>query len=193
MNKTQLLWGIICLVVAAVLAVLNLTLPPEDLMFQVGDKNMSWLPPVVLGIMGIILVATANKGEEAPIEASATHIKGDPEKIALNKRLETISFGLFLVMLGGFQLVPKDKVPAGWWAIGVGLIFLGLNAMRYFSQIRMSGFTTFLGLLSIVGGIAQLLGWEAMEGAFLFIIIGAALILKPWFDKRQMFGKAEES
>jgi len=30
-----------------------------------------------------------------------------------------------------------------------------------------------------------------MEGAFLLLILGAYLILKPWFEKRRLFGKAE--
>ena len=29
--------------------------------------------------------------------------------------------------------------------------------------------------------------------AFFLIVLGAYLILKPWFDRRQMFGKAEQS
>ena len=192
MNKPKLIWGVICLVIAGGLTVANLALPPENLMFQVGDINMPWIPPVALGIVGIILLATMNQPEEKKAEAKEGVVI-DPEKAALNKRLETVAWGAFLVMLGGFMFVPDEIIKGGWWSIGVGLIFLALNAARYFNGLRMSGFTTFLGLLSIVGGIAQLFGWEAMEGAFLFIIIGAALILKPWFDKRQMFGKAEES
>jgi hypothetical protein len=70
---------------------------------------------------------------------------------------------------------------------------LGLNAARYFYEIRMSGFTTFLGILSLLGGLAELIGMTSLQGALLLIIIGASLILKPWFDKYQLFGKAEES
>jgi hypothetical protein len=73
------------------------------------------------------------------------------------------------------------------------LIFLGLNAARYFNGIRMSGFTTFLGILSLIGGIVQLLGWKSMDGAFFLIILGVYLILRPYFEKRQLFGKAEQS
>ena len=61
MNKSKLVWGIICLVIAGGLILANLRLPPEDLMFQVGDVNMPWVPPIVLGILGIILLATANQ------------------------------------------------------------------------------------------------------------------------------------
>jgi hypothetical protein len=115
----------------------------------------------------------------------------DPEKAALNKNLERAAWGLFLIMLGGFMFVPN--APEGLWSIGVGVIMLGLNAARYFNQIRMSGFTTVLGILAVVGGLVQLFGVRNVEGAFLLIILGAYLILKPWFDKRGLFGKAEES
>ncbi len=115
----------------------------------------------------------------------------DPQKVTLNKRLEGASWGLFLILLGGFMLVPSTTIAKGFWSVAIGLIFLGLNAARYFNGIRMSGFTTILGILSLVGGIIQLLGWKSLDGAFFLIILGAYLILKPWFDKRQLFGKAE--
>ncbi len=116
----------------------------------------------------------------------------DPERAALNKRLETIGWGLFLIMLGGFALVPGDTIPKGWWSIGVGAIMLGLNLARFRAGIRMSGFTTVLGILSVLGGVLQLIGFTGMEGAFLLIILGAYLVLKPWFDEHRLFGKAEQ-
>ncbi len=117
----------------------------------------------------------------------------EPEKAALNKRLETTFWGLFLIMLGGWALIPAATIPKGAWSIGVGLLMLGLNATRYFSGIRMSGFTTVLGILAVLGGIGDMLGWADLNGAFLLIILGAYLILKPWFEKQRLFGKAEES
>ena len=192
MNKSKLIWGIICLVIATGLAVANLALPPEDLMFQVGDINMPWIPPIVLGIVGIILLATMNQPEEQKPETRAEVII-DPGKAALNKRLETMAWGAFLVMLGGFMFVPDEIIKGGWWSIGVGLIFLGLNAARYFNSLRMSGFTTFLGILSVIGGVLDLVGMEGVNGAVLLIVLGGYLILKPYFEKRQLFGKAEQS
>ena len=116
----------------------------------------------------------------------------DPEKARLNKQLERSAWGLFLIGLGGWLFVPKGSVPEGVWSIYVGLIMLGLNGARYMNKIRMSGFTTVLGIISILGGIVQLLGVSGMEGAFLLIILGIYLILKPWFEQRRLFGKAEE-
>jgi hypothetical protein len=114
----------------------------------------------------------------------------DPEKAALNKNLERMAWGLFLIMLGGFMFIRQ--VPDGLWSIGVGAIMLGLNAARYLNQIRMSGFTTVLGILAMAGGVVQLFGVDGVEGAFLLIILGAYLVLKPWFDGRRLFGKAED-
>ena len=115
------------------------------------------------------------------------------EKKVLNKRLESIGWGCFLIMLGGFALVPEAVVPKGLWSIGVGVIMLGLNIARYFSKIKMSGFTTFLGVIALISGVMQLLGVHSFEGAILLIILGAYLLVKPWFDRRQLFGKAEYS
>lgn len=190
MNKSKLIWGIICLVIAGGLVVANLALPPEELMFQVGDVNMPWIPAIGLAIVGIVLLATVNQPEEKN-EAKA-EVTVDTEKAAHNKRLETIAWGCFLIMLGGFMFVPGEIIKGGWWSIGVGLIFLGLNAARYFSGMRMSGFTTFLGILSVIGGVLDLVGMEGVNGAVLLVVLGGYLILKPYFENRQLFGKAEQ-
>ena len=94
-------------------------------------------------------------------------------------------------MLGGFALVPDKTIPKGLWSIGIGVIMLGLNAARYLNKIRMSGFTTILGILALIGGIAELLGVTNLDAALLLLILGSYLMLKPWFDKRRLFGKAE--
>jgi hypothetical protein len=193
MNKSRLIWGIICLALAGLLTVLNLTLSPDKLMFMVGNVNMPWVPPVVLAIVGIVLLAGAGGGAGVKAEERELEPVQDPEKAALNKRLETIAWGCFLILLGGFMFVPNAMVNRGLWSIGLGVIMLGLNAARYFNNIRMSGFTTFLGILSLLGGIAEFLGVTSLEGALFFIILGAYLILKPWFEKRQLFGKAEQA
>jgi len=192
-NTSRLVWGVVCLVLAGALGVLCIVLPPENLMFQIGDQNMPWIPAVVLGIVGIVLLATVGSSEPAAAEAVRPAVVPNPEKIGLNKRLENIGWGLFLIMWGGSALVPDEAVSDGWWSIGVGLIMLGLNVARYFNQIRMSGFTTFLGIMAIISGVLQLMGLNDLGGAIFLIILGSYLLVKPWFDERQLFGKAEES
>jgi hypothetical protein len=128
---------------------------------------------------------SAQNTQAAPIQ--------NPEKAALNKRLESIGWGLFLIMLGGFALVPSATLPKGLWSIGIGVIMLGLNVTRYFYKIKMSGFTTVLGVIAIISGVLELMGQNDLGGAIFLIVLGTYLLVKPWFDKRQLFGKAEES
>jgi hypothetical protein len=194
MNKSRAIWGVICLVLAGFLGIMYFVLPTEDLMFTVGDQNLPWVPALILGVVGLILLAssvTTDVKEEHPNRKPVAHI--DPEKAALNKRLETICWGLFLIMLGCFMFVPEEIIKGGWWSVGIGMIMLGLNVTRYINQIKMSAFTTFLGILSLVGGFAQVLGWSALDNALFFILLGAFLLSRPIFDKKDRFGKAEES
>jgi len=190
-NRSKLIWGIICLVLAGLLAVLNVRLPADKLMFMVGSRNMPYVPVILLAIVGVALVASPSRAK-AP-EEKTPEIVEDPARAALNKRLETIAWGLFLIMLGGFMFVPGELIARGIWSIGVGIIMLGLNAVRYRYGLRMSGFTTFLGIVSLISGVLELLFFEAIEGAILIIVLGAYLIAKPWIDAQRLFGKAEES
>lgn len=193
MDKSKLVGGVICLSLAVLLVVVNLRLPGESVMFMIGERNMPYVPPIVLGVIGVFLLATVGTGAKAIQTVEEPAPVPDPDKVALNGRLEAIGWGLFLMMLGGFILVPESRVPRGVWSIGVGVIMLGLNLARYAFKIRMSGFTTGLGIISIAGGVLQLLGYETLEGAILLIILGLYLILRPFFDRRQLFGKAEDS
>lgn len=107
------------------------------------------------------------------------------EKHELNKRLETIGWALFLIMIGGLGLVPAAQVPGGAWLIGVGLIMLGLNAARYLNGINMSGFSTFLGILALLSGLGDFLGLQLPLFPILLILIGANLLLKPLFERNE--------
>jgi len=62
MNKGRLVGGIVCLVLAVVLGVLSVVLPPDSMIFYAGEENLRWFPALVLGIAGIALLATAGSG-----------------------------------------------------------------------------------------------------------------------------------
>lgn len=195
MNRSQAIGGFICLAIAALLAVLSVTLPADQMMFMIGDVNAPIVPVIILVVVGVALLITARsrheKGpEDLPVEKTKEQELKAEEQKALNGRLEAFGWGLFLIMIGGLALIPDEQIPNGVWSVGVGLIMLGLNGARYYYGIKLSGFTTVLGLLALLGGLAQLMGLESdFGGAFLLIILGAYLLLKPWFDKRGIFGK----
>jgi hypothetical protein len=100
----------------------------------------------------------------------------DARKQDLNRRLETVSWGLFLIMLGGFALV-KD-VPEGTWLIGAGLIMLGLNAVRMLVGIRASWFTLIIGTIALLSGLGSVLGVDVPVGPVLIILIGLAIVVR---------------
>ena len=102
----------------------------------------------------------------------------DPRSNALNERLQSISWALFLIMAGGFLLVPAGQLPEGSWLIGLGVILLGLNAVRYLRGIAMSSFTTIVGAIALASGAGDLSGVDVPVGPMLLILIGASIILR---------------
>jgi hypothetical protein len=96
-------------------------------------------------------------------------------------------------VLGGFAFVPKQIIAGGFWSIAVGVIMLGLNVARYLYGIKMSGLTTFLGVVSVISGVLEVLGVNALGGPILLIVLGLYLVERPWFEDRRLFGKAEEA
>ncbi len=107
------------------------------------------------------------------------------EKQTLNKRLQNISWGLFLIMLGGLGLVPNAVIPGGTWLIGAGLIMLGLNAARFINGIPMSGFTIGLGILALLAGASDFFGVQLPLFPILLILIGAEILVKPYLERKQ--------
>ena len=80
MNKSRLIWGIICLALAALLSVLNVTLPADKLMFTVEGKNMPWVPVAILGIIGLALLLTAvGRTQKAVQEAQPRTVDEEKE------------------------------------------------------------------------------------------------------------------
>ncbi len=59
MNKGQLIGGVVCLAVAALLAVLMVTLPEGKVVFMIGGRNLPIVPASILGVLGLWLVVTA--------------------------------------------------------------------------------------------------------------------------------------
>jgi hypothetical protein len=80
-DKGRLIGGIICLAVAALLAVLNMRLPADKLMFSFMGENMIWVPVVILGLLGLVLLVTAPMGRQrARTQAPGAKSTADPDK-----------------------------------------------------------------------------------------------------------------
>lgn len=119
----------------------------------------------------------------AEFDQDTPHQPGD--KHALDKRLESLGWGLFLVMIGGLWLMPEKSLPEGTWLVGTGLIILGLAAVRYFNDIQVSGFWTALGVIALGIGVGDVLGLDIPVVPILLIIIGASFLLKPLLSRKR--------
>ncbi|MFC2160610.1 hypothetical protein ACFLRX_03035 [Acidobacteriota bacterium] len=107
------------------------------------------------------------------------------QKLHLNKKLEAIGWGFFLIMIGGLWLLPDETVPEGAWLIGVGVIMLGLNAARSVYGIKVSGFTVVLGILALSIGISDLFGVDLPVFPILLILWGLSVVLEPFLKKNR--------
>jgi hypothetical protein len=109
-------------------------------------------------------------------------VGSEESKEALNRRLESLGWGLFLIAIGMLWLAPAGVVPEGTWLIAAGVILLGVNLVRYRNDITLSGTGVLLGLLAIIFGVASFVGLELPFVAILLIVVGASIILRPWID-----------
>jgi hypothetical protein len=79
--------------------------------------------------------------------------------------------------------LPEGTLPKDAWLIGSGLIMLSINFVRYFLEIKMSGFTVFLGIVALVAGFGGILNVKLPIFAALFVILGASLLMKALFKR----------
>ncbi len=103
---------------------------------------------------------------------------------ALNNRLSSISWALFLIMIGGLFLVPAGTVPESTWLLGVGIILLGLNAIRFQNKIPMSWSGVVLGTVALIVGIAGFVGFQLQIFPILIIIIGISILIEALSKKK---------
>jgi len=99
------------------------------------------------------------------------------DNMRTNRNIETLAWGALFVWWGITLLI---KFPAGVGLLGVGLILLGANAVRYFQRIRINGFSACIGVLALVWGGLELAGtilpFELPVFAILLIALGAAVV-----------------
>ena len=102
-------------------------------------------------------------------------------RASLDRSLHDIGWGLLLTLTGAVWLVPAEKIPQGFWLFGVAAILLGINAVRYFSHIGINGFSTFLGVIALIGALGQFWRADLPLFAICLIVIGVSLVAKRLF------------
>ena len=73
----------------------------------------------------------------------------------LNGRLETITWGIILILLSVLMIIPGDQ--GNLFLLGTGVVFLGLNMARSALGISLNWFSITLGALALIlGGLGVL-------------------------------------
>lgn len=101
----------------------------------------------------------------------------------VDSRFQTVAWGIIIILFGVLSLVPGNQTS--FFVLGIGIILLGLNILRSINSIPINGFSTALGIVSLIlGGIALLrpiLGWKTpLELPFfpiLLIVFGLYLLI----------------
>ena len=108
---------------------------------------------------------------------------GDKEDIqAIRNRYVTIGWALFLILLGIIWLFPE--IPEGSFFIGVGVILLGLNLVKYLIGKEISQTSIFLGLIALIIGFKRLGQWDVPIFPLLVILLGFFILFTVLVKKK---------
>ncbi len=115
-----------------------------------------------------------------------TETRSDPTSVRraqLDRRLHDVAWGLLLLITGIIWLVPRDQVPEGAWLLGVAAVLLGVNVVRALAHIRVNGFSLVLGIAALVAAFTRAVRPDLPLLGICFVVIGASLVLRPFFTK----------
>lgn len=114
------------------------------------------------------------------------------KKKILDKRLDAIGWGLFLVMIGCLWLIPEGTLHGATWLFGTGMIILVMSWIRSFYQIKVSAFWVFLGVIALGAAMGAWLGINIPLLPALLVIIGLSILMKNLPGKRQIGAHGSE-
>ncbi len=95
----------------------------------------------------------------------------------LNKHYELAAWGALFILFGAIDLVPG--VPAGTEWLGIAIILLGLNLVRYLSKIPTSIVSITLGIIALALGASRLFQLRGPLPLFetILVVIGVVLLV----------------
>ena len=108
----------------------------------------------------------------------------DSADMTLNRRLHLLTLGLLLILTGGMWLIPDSISSWGTWLVGVGLILVGVNFIRYLNHTTIGKFTSMLGVMLLCLGVAYLIGARPPLIPVIIVTLGASVIVSAFASGR---------
>jgi hypothetical protein len=92
----------------------------------------------------------------------------------LESRMDAAGWGLFLLMSGAMLLVPG--LPDGSWLTGVGILLIGLSALRAIFGLPVNSFGVIMAVVLVAGGVGEVAGVAVPWFALMLVLCGLALV-----------------
>ena len=102
----------------------------------------------------------------------------DENKKLLNKKLDSLGWGLFFLLIGCLWLLPQGTLPDYAWLVGIGIIIVGINYIRYINNIKIDKISTLVALIAFAFALSDYLQVNIPVVPIIFILIGLSIILK---------------
>ena len=96
------------------------------------------------------------------------------EKQHLAAKLDAVGWGLFFIWVGTAFLID---IGPGIGLLGVGIITLGMQAVRTLFNLSLEGFWVVVGLAFMVGGLWELFNVQLPLPPILFLVAGLSLLV----------------
>jgi hypothetical protein len=95
-----------------------------------------------------------------------------------SKAFDGLAWGFFILLIGlGWYIESAYGLESSpYISLGVGVILLGLNVARLTSNIKISKFSLFIGLVALIMGTAGILGSTFELIPTIIILIGLFMI-----------------
>ncbi len=100
------------------------------------------------------------------------------QKTARNKVFDAVAWGTFIVLLGvgWITSIAYQVSTTVYIALGVGVILIALNLARYFTAIKISKFSLFVGLIALALSGAGIVGYELPFIPTLIVLVGLFVV-----------------
>lgn len=93
----------------------------------------------------------------------------------VERRLDSIGWGLFFLMSGAMLLVPG--LPDGSWLAGVGLLLIGLAIARSMLGLPVNAFGVIVAIVLVASGAGTIAGVAVPWLSLLLVLCGVALVV----------------
>ena len=97
-------------------------------------------------------------------------------------QIDAVAWAVFFIWVGVAMLVP---VPWGWFLLGVGILILAAQFVRWQMDIKIEAFWVACGVVFFVGGLWSLLALPWPMAPILIIVLGVWLLGKAIADARR--------